>query len=850
MKKHKILFAINALVVLFCLSNSRVRAIEVEGNTPVFAAVNLRLGSGNYHNPPPNSNLNLLDYFYIPPISNSSVDVAFPSVALVTNNQTSQRGLIYSRFKMDLSREFYFEGALYIGPSNNADPNIHSANPVWAQNTGNRNDFGDGMAFVMHNDIRQRQAHGLVGENLGLYDARSSTQNGNMIRNSLAIEFDTYRNSAASNATDAPTSSGVGTRRHIAFTYPERFVGATGTSSALGGARFHLEPRLFENYTTNSNRGSLLYSPFWKDIKIQWLPSQDDLGGTLSYTIYPTNWQGIVQAPVSASHTIADYRTHFALTGNETSVFWGFTGATGGFTSVHAMAFRRINTIADTTVAKEVYSGGNFNESFNKEDVKQGASLTYEILTTNQGVTGTGLRGEQIFSFKGTIPEHTRLIENSPRLILPNGQEVSGININYNALNRSYEFIAQNHPIQGNETIKFRYDVQVNLDAPIGTRLVNKGNVLAAVKEEFEIHGQNTYWMTFETNEVENTVVKGIQPKLELLAQNFVVKRNAQHPANVPIVTDVLSANDQILALSKAQAKDINHLITPRLEVVRVSDEISSPSLSFREIVIRASGEHATSVEVTVKMFILEENWIYENGIVIYAQDFSIKDSERENFNEQIALEKSKATAFDVKTQNVARIELDHEQIVDIKQGNQLTYPDFVVQASYEGRKTSTKITVSVLLDSLHLAYVPSLINFGERKISGATIGTFLEKPLIEGDLIVWDYREGSNRSPWSVSLQLGEALTLIDEEQETLNQLPNGLFFGSRTTPHFIGEKTANVLVYSNISSNDRIFDLTNFMNGSHGDGFMISHNHIDPFTFGQYQGSVVWVLSTGPSA
>lgn len=81
-------------------------------------------------------------------------------------------GLAYYLDKLDLNQYFQIEFDIYFG---------------------DKDQGADGIAFVIHNDIRQFDAYGAWGEGLG-YGRFNPHGSGNSIEPSIAVEFDTYQN--------------------------------------------------------------------------------------------------------------------------------------------------------------------------------------------------------------------------------------------------------------------------------------------------------------------------------------------------------------------------------------------------------------------------------------------------------------------------------------------------------------------------------------------------------------------------------------------------------------------------------------------------------------------------------
>lgn len=257
-------------------------------------------GDGKYaQEPPPGNGLNISEIFHIvdekpnDPIIGSAIDSQYPHVAIITFDKRNQFGGMWAKEKLDLTLPFSTRMALYL-----------------EREYGGIGSAADGMTFTLHNDPAGINAIGGAGEGLGVYRGRKfvgympsgdpqTEIHGTYLRNSLVVEFDTYRN------TDTIVSDPSVTAPHTAHcsTLLPRAISITATDHK-------------HNFGFTKRQE-------WIEFEVSWIPN-DSGGGILSYTFDGVSRQ------VSVNDILATF--------NDTKVYWGFTGATGELTSVQAAA--------------------------------------------------------------------------------------------------------------------------------------------------------------------------------------------------------------------------------------------------------------------------------------------------------------------------------------------------------------------------------------------------------------------------------------------------------------------------------------------------------------------------------
>lgn len=283
-------------------------------------------GEGNYaKEPPPGYGVDISNLFHIvepkssDPGINSRVDSIYPNVAIITFDRTNQFGGMWAKEQLDFTMPFSTEMYLYLEHEYDKSGTI-----------------ADGMTFTMHNDPGELNAIGGAGEGLGVYRGRKwtgvsnyTTDHGTYLRNSLVIEFDTYRNSISEGAhVDDPGNPDYSA--HCALIIPR-----SNTIYIEDHQNVH-----FFNPTQQ-----------WVKFTVTWIPNNSG-GGTLNYSFDGNDM----------SYQMNDINAIFG----GTKAYWGFTGSTGGLTSLQAAAITRlpepIVVVTEKTV--ENAQGQDINHGF------------------------------------------------------------------------------------------------------------------------------------------------------------------------------------------------------------------------------------------------------------------------------------------------------------------------------------------------------------------------------------------------------------------------------------------------------------------------------------------------------
>lgn len=385
-------------------------------------------GDGLYAAEPPAGNgINITDLFHIvnpkpdDPGINSAVDTQYPNVAIITFDAVNQFGGMWAREQLDLTMPFSTEMYLYLG-----------------RQYGSSGTVADGMTFTLQNDPDGINAIGGAGEGLGVYRGRKWTgvadytvTHGTYLRNSLVVEFDTYRNAISDGAyVDDPGNAGTS---HCAL----------------------LIPRADLIYISDHNN-IFNFTPVqqWVRFEAAWAPN-DSGGGLLEY----------VFDGQQRSFFIDDIISTFG----GTRVFWGFTGATGGYSSVQAAAITRL-PIQELEAVKIVRN--EFGMDIDQSAVSPGDIINYTVrVTANQifSVVGPIIIEDTLSPFVELIADFVTVITGSGD-VYEVGFEI--INTNIMRINTEFNFT------QDGNWLEVSFNVRVPFDA--GGRIIYNSAVITA----------------------------------------------------------------------------------------------------------------------------------------------------------------------------------------------------------------------------------------------------------------------------------------------------------------------------------------------------------------------------------
>ena len=283
--------------------------------------------------------------------------------AVRITNGPNQLGAIWSNenYKLDLTKN------IKVG--------------MWLNFGNQRQNSGDGMAFVMHNDVRGINAVSHKGQSLGVWGyfrgrkATPADYAKNAIQNSWALEFDTYMN----RSTNFDPKEGFNSyfdseykaskyHNHIAAGYPD----AESTYQARPIIHMHHLAAITDS------QGLQLANGQWHHLTLDWKkPSGTTTVGKMTYTI--DDMDSVSLKPQSGISQTTDIDiTHF----KSNKVFWGFTGSTGTYFETARVIFADVPDIIK--VNQQIKASSHGQQIVPGSQIERNAPLTYEYTLTYQ----------------------------------------------------------------------------------------------------------------------------------------------------------------------------------------------------------------------------------------------------------------------------------------------------------------------------------------------------------------------------------------------------------------------------------------------------------------------------------
>jgi len=289
---------------------------------------------------------------------------------------------------------------------------------------------GDGMAFVLQNDMRNNEgnrAFSGAGESLGVWgvDPKSSTNNaiaGTAIQNSWALEFDTRLNQTVPTSgwnikdavpsdfdngkgvgysgTDGATPSEEITSQHLASGYPAQNNTYTGIGQTATFPGLSLLPRTGYYYTQkhlglirDSAGDDIISDAAWHHVVIDYkAPAAGSTDGQMTYTYDDEDPKtGGPDRDVESVTEDIDLN-NLNVSENDPDVYWGFTGSTGdtpdgdlagGGTETSLVVFEQVPTqveaksdvtMTDMTQNKPITTGSSFVKGNDRVQLKYNLS--------------------------------------------------------------------------------------------------------------------------------------------------------------------------------------------------------------------------------------------------------------------------------------------------------------------------------------------------------------------------------------------------------------------------------------------------------------------------------------------
>lgn len=708
---------------------------------------------------------------------------------VITDKKANQIGSIFSteQNKIDLTKDFYSEMYVYLDGD------------------------ADGVAFVMHNDPEKLiNFSGLVGNGLSIYGDRViyGTPNkigGQQLKNSFAIEFDTYYNGDSyDSGLNKNTDKG-----HIAYSFPDKLSSYKYTSP----------------YTkiTGINHSGLQYPTFklgdgqWRLLKLQWKAWNASDIGELTYTFGDLD-------PVTVSITKDTFGTD--------NVYWGFTGSTGALSEKAIVAFKSVPGLVNYTENVDFMD----NNGQKIQSITQDSEVTVHY--TGQYNGGKQNMIKPVFSF-----ELDKIQVYQPGTFRLNGEAVTPTYIN-NTLELSLgkdlssvdskidiQFKVKDTELTTDAKLvltakataknvisekKVFYDINYDLDPPVGLgklTFIERGDTQAITEaKEYD----SFFWdyqddfSSKENIDIRLKTGQDIEKIVSAVGPSSFILTLTDEKGNARDITMPLFIEDQTTVKSNKyiiQGKDLSvtakeypktqqdleTLIRERgaLKLWQYNDveanELDSTQLTFSlgtlpkppalagpgiYPITAFYGTGAEKVEKPLNVTVIQSfatvkiSFVDENDQPII-EDFSFEA----NVSEQIDLTKNQEL---LEKLNAVKALNYVKDTAPSDEKNLLILPEGV------SRKYTFKGT-------LFIESAPNTIDFGNQKVSGQN--KKFTDPIYDQHLVIWDNR--STLGTWKITLKQSQDFSLSGDEQQ---RLPNALSYQTADAEKVISTEAQEV--------------------------------------------------------
>jgi hypothetical protein len=270
----------------------------------------------------------------------------------INDGQKDSSGAVWFNKSLSFSKSFHLEMAFCIDQKDNDS---------------------DGLAFVLQTNGKTSIAND-TGPTIGVWSnfnkEDGKTLNAGAILNSFAIEFDTfYNNTEKDHSMDLNVESSS-SEHHIAWAFP--------------GSEASYDIKNYSGFLYSTNQKVLKHNNVvvvddlsdskWHTFTVDY--TEDGANSVLRYEV--PDFQVNVTIPVNDT-----FKTNLGISDNQTPVYFGFTGANGGYAQNKAVSFVNVEGLVDIEMRTGVLRQ---NESIPFLDTGNPESQTDEIIESTKEV--------------------------------------------------------------------------------------------------------------------------------------------------------------------------------------------------------------------------------------------------------------------------------------------------------------------------------------------------------------------------------------------------------------------------------------------------------------------------------
>ncbi|MGX7418670.1 L-type lectin-domain containing protein [Carnobacterium gallinarum] len=723
----------------------------------------------------PPVNISLDNIFQVPSGSTSKViKVGTGDIVEITAARVNQSGAIWSTAsnKMDLSKDFEASMYIYFGNQGSA--------------------AADGMSFVMQNaDAGPNTANVGGGARIGVWDWASPGTFGYGIKNSLAIEFDTYSNGDGFDA-------GLNGQNHIAWGFPS--IKSTYLDS--NGLR-RLDHKGLQ-YPGN------LSVDKWFPFNVKWSASAKTL-------TYKFNNLAPVVIPVPDPA---------AVFGNTSTVYWGFTGSTGAQFELNRVAFEKVPGLVNATVPMTVKNQEGMDVA--GKVVSSGETLTYRL----EGNYLSGKQNWRTVTGKLTLPDTVNYVPNTLKAYSAGGPEISLPDSKWNGKTLTTDL----GTLDTTKNIAYvTFNVKTT-DVAAVTSVAAKGTLSGlnyidnSNEVQYQIKPREAPKVTLTNGNTTQTIFSNTNYELTGTWIDPDGKQSTLHY----LVNGVEIGTSQISSPANNQQQNYTYTIPAN----QLKEGAVTPVVVYA---VDETGLESQRVPINIKVLSPPKVTLNGTGTTVEidnGSDFAFKgtwkDLDSQFVNLYYILGNNPPVQFGKQVANPdpKGQTINFSQSVPSKDLAPGTYSLKVYAEDSEGQQTVSDVVTIQVIGTLQFTNISSAVSY-----EGTSIPKTLKTVKRNTD---WDIRVKDTRrigGDWRVDVTLEQPFA-----NQAQKKLSDGLFFknGTNITPLKVGDTTT---VFSKKTTDFQEVPVT----WSEDQGLLMN---ISPSDYtGKYQGVLNWTLVDGPS-
>ncbi|EOL50536.1 L-type lectin-domain containing protein [Enterococcus caccae] len=706
--------------------------------------------------------------FKIPSLAKSKI---VDNKVIITENENNQTGAIFSTDDMKLNLTKKFIAEMFIKIDGDAD----------------------GVTFVMHNDIGATITFDKnLGGALGVYPniIRSYYDPPQLLKSmkkSLAVEFDTYNqigDGYYDNGIDL--NNGFG---HVAYTFPDRIEEyKLGSWDKILALKHHSVQ--YPSFKLGDNT--------WRKFSIIWSPWDASNNGQLEYQL-----DGL--EPVKAIIPRSTFDTD--------SVYWGFTGSTGGKTESAMVSFASVpgliyyeDTLSVLDLAGNVMNSDNVVRNGSELMVHYSGEYNGGIRDLLKPVITFGLTSGQVYQ-EGSLVVNGQsvtptIFESSLKVNLADlSVENKEVEVSFKIKNEGFQSLAKptvTSNLSGSNYMQIEgssvsYTIDDAPPAGVGKLTVlgqgDASKILEATDYKQFVSALSDDYSSEEEITVSLKPDQEIESKVKQLGPaNFelIAKDGAGNEAIIKVPIFVKKENDQVVTDGTFLLKG-NHFSMKKKDYPKTESELKTTIINKSALELWMFDQAGNYEKLDANMILVNLTQLPTPGIIPESKIYSmVVTTSNSKLVLNLEMEINDAS-IRILFLNEAGKQLREpiELMGNVGEIKDLT-KEVVVQKAVQGIKEkqyeltespSAESSIPIEIDGVSVYYkfkgklfiesFPSSLNFGDTYLTRPFIKE--EQPVYDIPLIIGDTR--NSKTSWTLTATLEQPLTSEENPSEVLSR-------------------------------------------------------------------------------